>query len=153
MSTAVKTADEIVLHPLETNAMWQAAVEIADEVYALGVELPEEEKYGMRTQLYMHAYGLTYRIAASLGTTDPRAVEFNMNYVRESLFVLKSTLLLAQRRELLTVSAGLLAKLDDIQKNIDAFLQTALKGVDVLRADEVERYKRSMKMPGTEKSI
>ena len=77
--------------------VWQAAMELAVQVYRLTAVFPQEEKYGLTSQLRRAAVSVPSNIAEGKGrSSDKELIQF-LCHSRGSLFEIETQLAIGER--------------------------------------------------------
>jgi len=81
--------------------VWQRAIELAEEVY-LTAQLPESERYGLRTQLQRASVSIAANIAEGYGRSHRGDYLRHLSIARGSLMEVETHLTLAVRLKLVS---------------------------------------------------
>ena len=82
--------------------VWQAAMQLAGEVYRLSARLPKHETYGLASQLQRSAVSLPSNIAEGHGRNSQKEFNHFLGIALGSLAELETQLILAQQLKYLT---------------------------------------------------
>lgn len=80
---------------------WQKAMDLVELVYELAAELPNDEKYGLSSQVKRAAVSVPANIAEGFGRGSRKDYARFLDIARASLNELETHLLIAQRLSLL----------------------------------------------------
>ena len=82
--------------------VWQAAMDLTEEIYRASVDFPKHELYGLTSQMRRAAVSVPSNIAEGKGhRSDPEFVRF-LFHARGSLLELQTQLLIARRLQYLS---------------------------------------------------
>ena len=81
--------------------VWQSAMELCVEVYRLAKLLPDDERYGLTSQIRRCAASIPSNIAEGRGRAHPGDYRKHLSYARGSLAELETQLEIAVRTQLL----------------------------------------------------
>ncbi|MEQ8523082.1 four helix bundle protein [Gracilimonas sp.] len=77
---------------------WQLAINLADEIYHLIEDLPDSEKFNLKSQVQRAVTSISLNIAeGSTGQTDPEQIRF-IGYAHRSLMEVVACLILMKKR-------------------------------------------------------
>ena len=111
----VKTYEEL--------EVWQAAMQLAERVYALQKRLPKEEVYGLGDQIRRAVVSVPSNIAEGFGR-DSTADFIHFLYIaRGSLFEVRTQLELARRLGYLQVSDEVVATMGSVGRLLNALIR------------------------------
>ena len=96
--------------------VWQRAIDLVPQIYAVVRKLPREETYALGDQLQRAAISIPANIAEGQGRRHPREFLQYLAIARGSLAELNTLLILAQRLDYLTPPA--LDELDDVLQGV-----------------------------------
>ena len=105
--------------------IWQKGMEIVDKVYDMVAFIPQEEKYGMKTQMTRSATSIPANIAEGSAKRSQKDYARYVEISLGSVFELETHLLVVQRRkwvneELLTEAIGMVI---EEQKMLQSFIK------------------------------
>jgi four helix bundle protein len=80
---------------------WQKAMELAEATYAVSVDLPIEEKYGLTSQLRRAAVSVPSNISEGHGRSSPKDFARFIEHAMGSLFEVETQLMLSVRLKML----------------------------------------------------
>ena len=105
--------------------IWQKGMDLTEIIYHLTKELPDEEKYGLASQMFRSAVSIPSNIAEGSGRQSDKQMRLYLKYSQGSSFELETQLLIVKRLHLM--SAGNIdtaLKLNqEIQKMQYSFIQ------------------------------
>lgn len=105
--------------------IWQLGMDIVDKVYDAVPQLPQEEKYGMKSQMTRSAFSIPSNIAEGSAKKSQREYSRYIEISLGSAFELETHLLLVQRRK--WVEEKMIAKLIEMivveQKMLQSFIR------------------------------
>ena len=105
--------------------IWQKGMDIVDKVYDMVAFIPQEEKYGMKTQMTRSATSIPANIAEGSAKRSQKDYARYVEISLGSVFELETHLLVVQRRkwvdeELLTEAIGMVI---EEQKMLQSFIK------------------------------
>ena len=109
--------------------VWQFSIEYADRVYAVTRVFPDDERFGLTSQLRRAAVSVAANIAEGSGSLHQNEFRQYLNIARRSTFECASMLHVFQKLEVLTDSETtlLLDRSDELSRKIVNYIKT-LKG-------------------------
>lgn len=105
------------MHRFKELKVWQKSMEIVEEVYKLTGNFPENEKFGLTSQMRRAAVSIPSNIAEGAGRrTNPEFRNF-LNYSNGSAAELETQLILSVRLKFLTMeqTETIISDLEQIQ--------------------------------------
>lgn len=117
------------MHNFKELKIWQRSMQLTEDIYRISVDLPQEEKWGMKSQLRRSAISVPSNIAEGAGrNTDGEFNQF-LGIATGSLNELYTQLLLSQKLNLIQIERiqPLLEEIEEIQKMIYKFSWKNLK--------------------------
>jgi len=115
------------IQKLEDNESWKLAGGIAEYVYGLLGELPEEEKWDMQSKLRQRAFSLTSNISEACGSVDPRDKNISCAQAMRDVFGLKNALIMASKTYALDLDPATMVKLNKLADIIDDAISESAK--------------------------
>lgn len=111
------------MHKLTELKIWQKAKELALEVYQVTAAFPDEEKYGLTSQIKRSAISIPSNIAEGAGRNSDKEFSYFLSIANGSSYELQTQLMLAEGLLLIPSDTlePLLLKLIEIQKMNYAF--------------------------------
>lgn len=103
--------------------IWKRAVELATKVYKVTSSFPEEEKYGLISQLRRCVVSISSNIAEGAGRNTNKDFKRFLSIAYGSSYELETQLIIATNLKLLskTESEKLSKEIDELQKMIYTF--------------------------------
>ena len=117
------------MHKLEDLIIWKKAIELTKQVYLICLELPQDERFGLTSQVKRAAISIPSNIAEGAGRdTNPQFNQF-LNIAFGSSYELQTQLIISERLKFISKEANepILNKLDEIQKMIYIFKENVKK--------------------------
>lgn len=110
------------MHNFKDLKVWQKSVELAVDVYKAASLLPNDEKYGLISQMKRCSVSVSSNIAEGSGRGSHRQFKYFLNISQGSAFELETQLIISNRLELLDddLVASLIEKTTAVQKMIYA---------------------------------
>ena len=108
--------------------VWQAAIDLAVEVYTLTKKFPKEEKYGLTSQITRSAVSISSNIAEGAGRNSDKEFKQYLAIANGSCCELESQLIIAEKLNYISNEelSTLMLKITPIQ-NMSFKLQETLK--------------------------
>lgn len=109
-------------HNFRNLKVWQLPVDFVEVVYRLSPQFPDDEKYGLLSQLKRCAVSIPSNIAEGSGRTSDKDFHRFLSTSLSSCFELETQLILSNRSGFLSgnVLNELIVKLTEIQKMLYA---------------------------------
>ena len=117
------------MHNIKELKIWHKAIDLAVVIYDVTALFPQEEKYGLITQMRRCSVSISSNISEGAGrNTKGEFVQF-LGVANGSTYELQTQVVIAKRLEFIEsdTAAVLLDKLDELQKMIYK-LQHKIKG-------------------------
>lgn len=111
----VKTYEEL--------EVWQVAMQLAEQVYALQKQLPKEETYGLGDQIRRAVVSVPSNIAEGFGRDSTADFIHFLHIARGSLFETRTQLELAKRLGYLHVSNEIAATMDSVARLFNGLIR------------------------------
>lgn len=110
-------------HKLQDLKVWTKAIRLAKEVYLLTETLPDEEKFGLKSQIRRCAISIPSNIAEGAGRNHPNEFIQFLGIASGSTYELETQLILLIELNFISEDAiqPLLNELTEIQKMIYSF--------------------------------
>lgn len=107
--------------------IWKLGMEIVKETYSIASELPDNEKFALRSQITRAAVSVPSNIAEGSAKTGDKEFKMYLEIALGSLFELETQLLIIEELKLSNSDPKeLLKKINEEQKMINSFI-TAVK--------------------------
>lgn len=103
--------------------IWKRAVELATTVYSITSDFPEEEKYGLTSQLRRCAISIGSNIAEGAGRNTNKDFKRFLSVAYGSLYELETQLIIAKNLKLLEESESnkICGEVEELQKILYVF--------------------------------
>ncbi|MBT2561837.1 four helix bundle protein [Pedobacter sp. ISL-68] len=110
------------MHNFKELKVWQKSIDLAVEVYKATSLLPNEERFGLISQMKRCSVSISSNIAEGSGRGGGAQFKYFLNISQGSAFELETQLIISNRLELLDdeLSADLIEKTTEIQKMVYA---------------------------------
>jgi four helix bundle protein len=112
-----------VRHNFKNLKVWSKGMDAVDRVYAFSATLPEDEKYGLRSQLTRAAVSIPSNIAEGSGASTDKDFARFIGISLGSAFEVETQLLICERRgfgDLLKLNDAI-ATINEVQRMLMAF--------------------------------
>lgn len=113
-------------HNFKNLKVWEKSVDLAVKVYQVTTEFPNEEKFGITSQMRRSSVSVPSNIAEGTARNTSKAVLNSLDISLGESFELETQAIIAQRVGLLDQNTfdELEGDLSEIQKMIHGFMQT-----------------------------
>lgn len=128
------------LAKLEASPIWKEANRIAERIYKITADYPDEEKWQSRHKLRQSASDLIFYVALGLGNGAPGGQEFDWGYARKSITALKTIYRFAGRQGFLEIDPAIMVDLDRLVEAVDTELAEAYERVDQLEQNTLKPW-------------
>jgi four helix bundle protein len=107
-------------HNFRELKIWKDSILVVKSIYLLTAELPDDEKFGLKSQIQRCAVSVPSNIAEGSGRTTNKEFQYFLNIAISSSFELETELMLAGEIFSLEVE-NLITKINEVQKMIAGF--------------------------------
>ena len=117
------------MHNIGKLKIWNASIDLCVEVYEAVANMPNDERYGLSSQIKRSAVSIPSNIAEGAGRdSSPQFNQF-LNIAFGSSYELQTQLIISERLNFSRkeVNEPILSKLDEIQKMIYVFKENVNK--------------------------
>ena len=117
------------MHNIKKLKIWNDSIDLCVDVYEALAKMPNDERYGLSSQIKRSAVSIPSNIAEGAGRdTNPQFNQF-LNIAFGSSYELQTQLIISERLKLISKEANepILNKLDEIQKMIYIFKENVKK--------------------------
>ena len=117
------------MHNIGKLKIWNASIDLCVEVYEAVANMPNDERYGLSSQIKRSAVSIPSNIAEGAGRdSSPQFNQF-LNIPFGSSYELQTQLIISERLNFISkeVNEPILSKLDEIQKMIYVFKENVNK--------------------------
>jgi four helix bundle protein len=90
------------MHKVEELIIWKKAIELAKSVYLLASELPDEEKFGLISQIKRCSVSIPSNIAEGAGRNSQKEFRHFLSIANGSTYELQTQLILLVELNLIT---------------------------------------------------
>lgn len=113
----------------EDMEIWNFAIEIGEELFAIADEITERKNHSFAEQLYSTGMQISNNIAEGSGAFSNKEFADYLNMARRSIFECVNVIVLMQRRSLISddKKEQLTEKLDKLSRMITNFRKNLLK--------------------------
>jgi four helix bundle protein len=111
------------MHKVEDLKVWQKSIELAKQVYKIVAELPDNEKYGLTSQIKRCAVSIASNIAEGAGRNSNKEFKHFLGIANGSSYELHTQLILVYELNLIEKNKieDILNLIIEIQKMIYSF--------------------------------
>ena len=117
------------MHNIGKLKIWNASIDLCVEVYEAVANMPNDERYGLSSQIKRSAVSIPSHLAEGAGRdSSPQFNQF-LNIAFGSSYELQTQLIISERLNFISkeVNEPILSKLDEIQKMIYVFKENVNK--------------------------
>lgn len=113
------------MHNYKNLEVWKRSVDLATKVYSITSDFPNEEKYGLVSQIRRCSVSISSNIAEGSGRRTDKEFRLFLNYALGSCFELETQLLISQNLQLVNsvVITEVVDELIEIQKMIYSLIK------------------------------
>ncbi|WP_027378033.1 four helix bundle protein [Kaistella palustris] len=111
------------MHNIKKLKIWNDSIDLCVDVYQALANMPNDEKYGLSSQIKRSAVSIPSNIAEGAGRdTNPQFSHF-LNIAYGSSYELQTQLIISERLNFISseVNESLLKKLNEVQKMVYVF--------------------------------
>ncbi|QOW09696.1 four helix bundle protein [Kaistella flava (ex Peng et al. 2021)] len=117
------------MHNIKKLKIWNDSIDLCVDVYQALANMPNDEKYGLSSQIKRSAVSIPSNIAEGAGRdTNPQFSHF-LNIAYGSSYELQTQLIISERLNFISseVNEALLVKLNEVQKMVYVFKENINK--------------------------
>ena len=117
------------MHNIKKLKIWNDSIDLCVDVYQALATMPNDEKYGLSSQIKRSAVSIPSNIAEGAGRdTNPQFSHF-LNIAYGSSYELQTQLIISERLNFISseVNESLLEKLNEVQKMVYVFKENINK--------------------------
>jgi four helix bundle protein len=116
------------MHKLHDLKIWNKAIGLATEIYKVTADFPNEEKYGLTSQIRRSAVSISSNIAEGAGRNSSNEFIHFLGISSGSSYELQTQLVIAEQVRLIDnkIVTSLLKEIEEIQK-MNYKLQQSMK--------------------------
>ena len=116
---------DFTISNFRTLKIWKKGIELVIEVYNLSRKLPDEEKYGLKSQITRAAISIPSNIAEGSSRSSDKEYKHFLEVALGSAFELETHLIIIQELKMIDnkIVATILNALHEEQKMMNTFIQ------------------------------
>jgi len=117
------------MHNIRKLKIWNDSIDLCVDVYEALANMPNDERYGLSSQIKRSAVSIPSNIAEGAGRdTNPQFSHF-LNIAYGSSYELQTQLIISERLNFISpeVNESLLSKLNEVQKMVYVFKENINK--------------------------
>jgi four helix bundle protein len=117
------------MHNIRKLKIWNDSIDLCVDVYEALANMPNDERYGLSSQIKRSAVSIPSNIAEGAGRdTNPQFSNF-LNIAYGSSYELQTQLIISERLNFISpeVNESLLSKLNEVQKMVYVFKENINK--------------------------
>ena len=107
--------------------VWQKAMDLVDEVYALQRGFPKSEVFGLGDQLRRAVVSIPSNIAEGNGRTSPKELVHFLSIARGSVYEVVTQLIVAKRQGLIPDTSTVESHANEIARILSAMISRSSK--------------------------
>jgi four helix bundle protein len=106
------------MHKVEELKIWQKSIELAKEVYKMVADLPNDEKFGLSSQIKRCTVSIASNISGGAGRNSNKEFKYFLGIANGSSYELHTQLILTRELNLIDKSkvSSVLSLITEIQK-------------------------------------
>ncbi len=114
------------MHNFKDLRVWQKAIDLTIEIYSALSSFPQDEKYGLVSQMKRAAVSIPSNIAEGAGRNSNKEFKHFLSISLGSLFEIETQLIIASRLQLINTETTqeLSPKISDLQRMVFALEKT-----------------------------
>ncbi|WP_317174677.1 four helix bundle protein [Chryseobacterium antibioticum] len=111
--------------------IWNDSIDLCVDVYKALANMPNDEKYGLSSQIKRSAVSISSNIAEGAGREREKEFYYFLNIAYGSSYELQTQLILCEKLEFISeeINKPLLDRLNDVQKMIYVFKENINKRI------------------------
>ncbi len=111
------------MHNIKKLKIWNESIDLCVDVYRSLANMPNDEKYGLSSQIKRSAVSIPSNIAEGAGREREKEFYNFLNIAYGSSYELQTQLVISERLNFITKETNepLLAKLEEVQKMVYVF--------------------------------
>jgi len=111
------------MHNIKKLKIWNDSIDLCVDVYKALANMPNDEKYGLSSQIKRSAVSISSNIAEGAGREREKEFYYFLNIAHGSSYELQTQLILCEKLNFISeeINKPLLDKLNDVQKMIYVF--------------------------------
>lgn len=117
---------------LEEDDRWKRSNNLAETIYKILDDLPEEERYLSGSKMRSGAFNITSDFAEAVGSVHPGTRGYHLSLARRDLFSLKNAYRFAARKDFISLDPKIMVELDQLIDSVDKDIAQAQKDVNYL---------------------
>lgn len=137
---------KLLFKNLEEEPLWKESCDIAEVVYGLLGEIPDEEKYNTTSKLRSSANDLIYYVSMAVGNTSQLNREYDWSNARRFASALKTMYRFSGRQGFFEIDPEFMVKIDAIIDQVDVQLDEALKDTKAAGKADIKPYLEKYQM-------
>lgn len=119
------------IHNIKKLKIWNDSIDLCMEVYKALATMPNDEKYGLSSQLKRAAVSIPSNIAEGAGRERDKEFYYFLNIAYGSSYELQTQLILCEKLDFISseINKLLLERIDEVQKMIYVFKENINKKI------------------------
>jgi len=130
----------------ENDPLLKEASDLAEYIYGILHDLPEEERWNTEAKLRQAANDLMFHTALAIGNASPSNNEFDWGYVRKDAYALKVMYRFAARQKFLQLEPEIMIRLRAFIKAVNKKSQEAYRQTETKNKLDFERWRSIIEM-------
>lgn len=119
------------MHNIRKLKIWTESIDLCVEVYKALAIMPNDEKYGLSSQIKRAVVSISSNIAEGAGREREKEFYYFLNIAYGSCYELQTQLIICEKLNFITeeINQPLLSKINEIQKMIYVFKENIKKKI------------------------
>ncbi|REC44393.1 MULTISPECIES: four helix bundle protein [Chryseobacterium] len=119
------------MHNIKKLKIWNDSIDLCVDVYEALANMPNDEKYGLSSQIKRAAVSISSNIAEGAGREREKEFYYFLNIAYGSSYELQTQLILCEKLKFISseINKSLLDRLNDVQKMIYVFKENINKRI------------------------
>ncbi|ASK29070.1 four helix bundle protein [Chryseobacterium sp. T16E-39] len=119
------------MHNIKKLKIWNESINLCVDVYKALANMPNDEKYGLSSQIKRAAVSISSNIAEGAGREREKEFYYFLNIAYGSSYELQTQLILCEKLSFISeeTNQSLQCKLDEVQKMIYVFKENINKKI------------------------
>ena len=138
----MSTHRALIVGKLEDNVLWQEACAIAEYMYGILHEFPEEEKWDTERKLRSAANDVMYYVAQAVANGLPASAEYDWANARKSVSTVKTLYRFAGRQKMIEFDPETMVRLDKLLATMDNETTKAYENTEEYNRQELARLRK-----------
>ena len=126
--------------------MLDEAFAIAEQLYELLPDFPEEERWDAQSKLRTVAIDLLYYMAQAIGDVSPSSLEYDWSNVRKQIVTIKALYRFIAKQEYTELEPEFMVRLNTLEKLVDEEVATAYAQTEAHNEMELQQLREKYEL-------